>query len=312
MPTPHPDDFLSKGLAVKGINRNNNDATSFFDLTIHTLLMAPGAPISRMPVPCAAIWTTCTKGGSVTALTRKQRELQAREQLFLDVARNIIRSEGTALLTMERIAEITEYSKGTVYKHFTCKEDLMCALCEESLKYMLHLSESMKTFEGHPRERLMIVALAYQAHIERFPEEFDLFVAARSSDIRSKASAERLAKVDAFDSTLMGMVAAQIQDAVNAGDLSLDKHLTADDLCFGPWALSYGILSIYQGRDLVQSLELPDPKEALFRHLNALLDGYDFKPLSHQYDYRETMTRAMHHLQPLLNDPKLSTEEPPK
>ena len=58
-------------------------------------------------------------------LNRKQRERIEREQLILDAARNIINQEGWEHLTMERVAAAVEYSKGTVYNHFSSKEDVV-------------------------------------------------------------------------------------------------------------------------------------------------------------------------------------------
>lgn len=237
----------------------------------------------------------------MTTLSRKQREIQARETLFLSIARDIIRQEGIPALTMERIAELTEYSKGTVYKHFTCKEDLLCALCSDALTYLLDLTSQMASFSGRPRERLMIVALAYQAFMEVFPEQFDLLLAARNADLRNKASPERLAQVDQNDSTLMGLIAEQIQSAINLGDLQLPEGLSIDDMCFAAWSLSFGILSLSQAKELIQALpNLLDADAALFRHLNALLDGYRWQPLACDHDYQTTLQRAQQHLEPVL------------
>jgi AcrR family transcriptional regulator len=225
----------------------------------------------------------------------------ARESLFIDVARDIIRNEGLTTLTMERIAELTEYSKGTVYKHFTCKEDLLCALCSNALDYLLSLTLQMASFKGRPRERLMIVGLAYQAFMEKFPEQFDLLITARNTDLRSKASQERRERVDQHDHTLIGQIVEQIQDAITQADLQLPTGVSVEDICFGAWSLSFGILSLSQAKQLNQTLvNLLDPQEALFRHLNALLDGYGWHPLSCEHDYRATMMRAQQHLEPLL------------
>ena len=62
-------------------------------------------------------------------LPRKQREFQQREQLILDTAQSMLHQHGYAQLTMERIAEAVEYSKGTIYNHFSSKEDMVCSLC---------------------------------------------------------------------------------------------------------------------------------------------------------------------------------------
>jgi AcrR family transcriptional regulator len=244
----------------------------------------------------------------MNTLSRKQREIQARESLFLSTARDIIRAEGVTALTMERIADLTEYSKGTVYKHFTCKEDLVCALCGEGVGQLFELSQSMRHFEGCPREKLVVVALAYQTFMERFPEQFDLILAARQSDMRHKASPDRVAQVDEIDSLLMGLVREQIETAIHNGDLTLPAGMSHDDFCFGAWSLSFGVLSLYQARDVICALEIPkDVTMALFQHLNALLDGYSWRPLSREHDYLATLMRAHNHLQPMLSQAHGST-----
>ena len=66
-------------------------------------------------------------------LTRKQREIREREQLLLRVARKMLIEQGYSGLSMDQLAEATEYSKGTVYQHFSTKEDLVTALAIESM-----------------------------------------------------------------------------------------------------------------------------------------------------------------------------------
>ena len=60
----------------------------------------------------------------MAALARKQRELRERESLLLDAARRILVEGGYHGLTMARVAEALEYSKGTIYSHSSCKSDV--------------------------------------------------------------------------------------------------------------------------------------------------------------------------------------------
>ena len=60
-------------------------------------------------------------------LTRKQREIREREQLILDVARDMLLTRAYLGVTMDRIAQEIEYSNGTVYQHFSNKEDVLVA-----------------------------------------------------------------------------------------------------------------------------------------------------------------------------------------
>ena len=68
------------------------------------------------------------KNARMSTLTRKQREIQEREELILDVARDMLVERGYLGLTMDRIAKAIDYSKGTVYQHFASKEDLFAEL----------------------------------------------------------------------------------------------------------------------------------------------------------------------------------------
>jgi AcrR family transcriptional regulator len=45
-------------------------------------------------------------------LTRKQREVRQRERALLGIARKMLIEQGYAGLSMDRLAEATEYSKG--------------------------------------------------------------------------------------------------------------------------------------------------------------------------------------------------------
>ena len=49
---------------------------------------------------------------------RKQREVKERERHLLDVARGMLIAQGYSGLSMDRLAEATEFSKGTIYQHF--------------------------------------------------------------------------------------------------------------------------------------------------------------------------------------------------
>ena len=72
-------------------------------------------------------------------MSRKQREIRQREQLILDAAQDMLHEHGYKYLTMDRIAEKVEYSKGTIYNHFASKEDLVCSLSCRCLTNLIDL-----------------------------------------------------------------------------------------------------------------------------------------------------------------------------
>ena len=50
---------------------------------------------------------------------RKEREFAQRQELFLETTRQMLLNIGYLNVTMDRIAQETEYSKGTIYQHFS-------------------------------------------------------------------------------------------------------------------------------------------------------------------------------------------------
>src|SRR4051812_34099941 len=108
----------------------------------------------------------------MSTLTRKQREIQQRETLLLDVARTMLMEHGFAGLSMDRLAEATEYSKGTIYQHFSTKEDLVAALAVQSVKYRAELFDRANTLSGHPRERMFAIGVADEMFARLHPQYY--------------------------------------------------------------------------------------------------------------------------------------------
>lgn len=232
----------------------------------------------------------------MNTLTRRQREFQQREQLFLDTARAILRSDGVANLTMERIADLTEYAKGTVYKHFTCKEDILCGLCLDSLRQLAALFDKALQFKGNSRERIMAIGTAYQLYTLQYPEEFDLLIATRTNNIRQKASPERVAQINHFDAMVHNQIRSVVNDAINVGQLKLPTHIQTDEVCFSLWAISFGMLVLDQAKDIAGELVLPPIQQMIFNQITLLLDAYGWHPLSREFDYQQAFARVLQHL----------------
>ncbi|MCD6048934.1 MAG: hypothetical protein K0Q55_337, partial [Verrucomicrobia bacterium] len=58
-----------------------------------------------------------------TALSRKERERAAREELILEHGRRLLVRDGFQDFNLDELAKAIEYSKGTIYLHFQTKED---------------------------------------------------------------------------------------------------------------------------------------------------------------------------------------------
>ena len=109
-----------------------------------------------------------------STLTRKQREIQAREGRILEVARSMIVEQGYHGLSMDRIAGALEYSKGTIYQHFTCKEEILLAIVNQTMEKRQATFRRAATFRGRPRERMTAIGFAAELFFRLYPDHLHI------------------------------------------------------------------------------------------------------------------------------------------
>lgn len=80
------------------------------------------------------------------ALSRKEIEFAKREQEILKAAISLFEKPHWETVTVEQISKKAEIGKGTVYKHFTCKEEIYARI---SLSFMHRL---IATYDSLPEQ----------------------------------------------------------------------------------------------------------------------------------------------------------------
>ena len=84
----------------------------------------------------------------------KKREIIDREARIRQIARPMIIKNGYHGLNMDRIAEEMQLSKGTIYNHFSCKEEIIIALAIESAEKRREMFQQAAQFRGRSRFRI--------------------------------------------------------------------------------------------------------------------------------------------------------------
>ena len=241
--------------------------------------------------------------------TRKQREIAERHQRFLEISMDLIEKDGFASFSMDRIAEIAEYSKGTVYQHFHCKEEVLIQLCCSCMRELAGLFQRAASFDGNHRERLLAVFFAHDLWARMHPDRLTMMQSLGADGIREKVDSESLATHDELESRLISIVSSIVVDATYSADLRLDNSLNPVELVFGLWSLSYGGQLIRSYNIPLQELGVRDPCMALMRTSSAMLDGLGWTPLSSDYDYLQSMQKIETELFQVETQQLQSTDE---
>lgn len=122
---------------------------------------------------------------------RREREFSRREDEFLALSRRLIIANGYAGFGMDRLAEATEYSKGTVYQHFISKEDVVVALACQSMRRRVELFDRAGRFAGRPRERMTAVGVAEEYFFRHHPHNYRSEQIIKLADLEDRASEKR-------------------------------------------------------------------------------------------------------------------------
>jgi AcrR family transcriptional regulator len=228
----------------------------------------------------------------MAATAWKQREIQQREKTILEVARKLLLAHGYFALTMDRIVAQTEYSKGTLYQHFSSKEDVLAAIEAEADIVRSSFFDRASKFQGNARERMTCLGYGYELYFTLYPGHFNSERMIEAPEVQEKISPKRRVSAKSQDEHCFKVMLDMISSAEAEGNLRLPKGLSAQALCFNLWSATSGAYS-----KLAAHFELPGmtQKELLLsvrRNTWLLLDGYRWKPLSSEVDYEKIVKRA--------------------
>ncbi len=217
--------------------------------------------------------------------SRKQREIEQREGQILDVAKGLLVEHGYLGLRMDQIADVMEYSKGTIYQHFPNKEEIILALANQALVTRSSLFAHAATLRKQSRERLAAVGAAAELFVQQFPHFFQVEQIIRINSVFEKTSEKRQKVMRSCESRCMAILSGIVRDAVAQEDLTLPKGCSPEDVVFGLWAMNIGAFTIISTSDPLQELGIQSPVAALRRNIHQMLDGYGWRPNSDEFDF---------------------------
>ena len=209
---------------------------------------------------------------------RRQREFAARELLFLDTARRLIREEGLLTLQMARLARACDYATGTLYQHFASKEDLLVALATQRLKEHCALFCKVTAWPAGTRERMFALTVADEYFSRRHPTYTRLMQYVFTEVVWETASEQRRVALSDELKPVVAAISGVVEQAVAAGEVQ-PGVLSTHELMLGPWAVCHGMQSLLQSRGLLNQLSIDAPRRSIYVHSQVLLNGLGWHPL---------------------------------
>jgi len=245
----------------------------------------------------------------MAVLSRKQREIAERHSYFLSIARQLMQEEGFHQLSMDRVAEVAEYSKGTVYQHFNCKEEMLGQLCISALQRLEALGRRALQHKGPHRERLLAFFVAHEVWQQTDCDEVAMMQNYYTDQVLEKLTDVTRSRHAELETGTFNMVKTIVEDAMAAGELPRNK-LAPADIVFSLWALTHGGETLRSYKIPWDQMGVNDPGLAIVESLERLLDGMGWEPLSDGSDTLERIKCIQNDLfKQEIKDAQLATQQ---
>lgn len=224
--------------------------------------------------------------------TKRQQAIAEREQVLLCLAERLMEEHGFSGLTMDKLVAACDYSKGTVYNHFSSKEDLLSALCIKAMQTELQLFHKASNFKGNAREKLLALCFAYRLHALLHPTLFYCVLTSKTPAVAERASQERLDTQFVLEQQLAEVCNQLFVLAMEDGDLQGREEAEFAQLSFAAWAMAFGSTALMLAASTAQLVQALEEEKTLMFNMNLMLDGMQWLPLSSEFDYWDSWQRV--------------------
>lgn len=225
-----------------------------------------------------------------------ENEFMQREAALIQLARALVEKDCLTTLTIDKLVAASAYSKGTIYKHFSSKEDLLTAICNSCTLEIQTLFKRALEFNGNSREKVIAVLTSYIIWAKLHPTQLFVVLSAHSPTVVNCTSEARNQTHQHYDAELMGLLNNEISKAIESGDLTLPAGMCFEQVTFAMWSSSWGAMALITSIGCSPNLHPMQLERDSFTNASLILDGLGWKPLSQNWDYAQSIKKIAHEI----------------
>lgn len=224
----------------------------------------------------------------------KDRELQ-----IINAAVQLIQKNGIENLTMDKVVAQVPFSKGTVYKCFIGKEDLLLGISNYAIDLVSDSFHRVYQFKGCARSRMLLLNFSYLIYAMLYPALFQTVLCAKSPNVVGKSSDKHIEDNARLELKLMTSINGIVEDAVNEKSLVLPANIDIQLICFTNWSMAYGTITLLSGEvEQCSGRTNLIVERELFNSSNFLYDGMNWAPLTKTKGHCEELKIALSQMFP--------------
>lgn len=152
--------------------------------------------------------------GGTEVPTKKQVEFERREQEILSAALSLFEGPHWEQVTVEQISKKAEIGKGTVYKHFTCKEEIYAYITLAFMEQLFEAFEQASKSEDVLEALKNIIRVAFDYFLSN-PAQARVSFYCKREDYRDRLNVDLKAKFEALDERLEQFMGKILQSGID-------------------------------------------------------------------------------------------------
>ena len=175
---------------------------------------------------------------------RKEREFTRREQEILQAALSLFNRDDWQSVTIEEVAQASEIGKGTIYKHFSSKEDIYARLALTFNRKLLERLRSIDSDLDVIGRLRAVIRVFWDTHVTN-QEYHRLVQYCEREDFRRNLSDETREEIQQLDQEFHDLVTSLVEQGTREGVFTGTK--SPPMMLFGAQAALFGAIRLVRG-----------------------------------------------------------------
>ena len=161
-----------------------------------------------------------SKNGNVV-LSKKQIDFARREREILNAAISLFDGPRWETVTVEQISKQAQIGKGTVYKHFSCKEEIYAHIAADFFKRLLQAYDAIEVSPTAQKADLIasiqqLIRLSFDLFLNN-PVEAKMSLYCQRADFRERLKDELRQQFEAMDEQFKQYIGTILQQGIELG-----------------------------------------------------------------------------------------------
>ncbi len=153
-----------------------------------------------------------TVSAKLVVKNRSQEKAARTRRRLQDAALNVFSERGVDAATVEQITQRADLGKGTLYRHFTDKDEIVITLVDEAVG---HLVERLHSYNHRPENLEGVLEHLLNAHYEFFAENSEEFILLFQGRTLLKLERETASKLEKLYSIYLEEIENQISPHIS-------------------------------------------------------------------------------------------------